>query len=152
MHVLDRFGVGGLENGMVNLINRLPAGDYHHIIVALTACDRGYLERLESSNFECHDINKRPGHDFHAWRRIFELIRQVRPDVLHTRNLGTLEIQLLGWLARVPVRIHGEHGWDVNDLNGQVRKYQRFRRFMGCFVHAWIALSRDLESYLTYHL
>ena len=27
-HVVFRFGVGGLENGLVNLINHLPRGDH----------------------------------------------------------------------------------------------------------------------------
>ena len=35
-HVVHRFDVGGLENGVANLIDRLPAGEYRHAVVALT--------------------------------------------------------------------------------------------------------------------
>ena len=35
-HVVYRFDVGGLENGVVNLINRLPEDAWRHQIVALT--------------------------------------------------------------------------------------------------------------------
>ena len=36
VHVVYRFDVGGLENGVVNLINRLPVESYRHAVVALT--------------------------------------------------------------------------------------------------------------------
>ena len=35
-HIVHRFDVGGLENGVVNLINRLPSDRYRHAVVALT--------------------------------------------------------------------------------------------------------------------
>ena len=36
IHVVYSFDVGGLENGIVNLINRMPADRFRHMIVALT--------------------------------------------------------------------------------------------------------------------
>lgn len=53
------------------------------------------------------------------------------------------------WAAGVPVRIHGEHGRDVGDLDGSSRKYQWVRRLYRPFVTSFIALSRDLEHYLS---
>ena len=35
-HIVYCFSVGGLENGMVNLINRLPRDSYRHVIISLT--------------------------------------------------------------------------------------------------------------------
>ena len=35
-HVVHRFDIGGLENGVVNLINRLPESRWRHAVVALT--------------------------------------------------------------------------------------------------------------------
>jgi sugar transferase (PEP-CTERM/EpsH1 system associated) len=46
------------------------------------------------------------------------------------------------------VRIHGEHGRDVGDLDGSNVTYQRMRRVYKPFVHRYIALSRDLDDYL----
>ena len=34
-HVVFRFDYGGLENGIVNLVNRMPADRYRHAIIAL---------------------------------------------------------------------------------------------------------------------
>ena len=36
MHVVYRFDVGGLENGVVNLINHMPAQSYRHAVLSLT--------------------------------------------------------------------------------------------------------------------
>ena len=52
-------------------------------------------------------------------------------------------------LAGVPVRVHGEHGWDVHDLAGARRRYQLVRRLYRPFVHHYVALSRHLAQYLT---
>ncbi|MGE0859506.1 MAG: TIGR03088 family PEP-CTERM/XrtA system glycosyltransferase [Gammaproteobacteria bacterium] len=148
MHVLYRFSIGGLENGLVNLVNRLDAQRYRHCIVCLSDFDPAFVQRLTGDNFEVHALAKRPGNDPRVWWRTWRLLRRVRPDVLHTRNFVALELQLLGLLAGVPRRIHGEHGWDVQDPAGEVRKYQLARRVLGLCVQRFVALSRDLEDYL----
>ena len=34
-HIIQRLAVGGLENGLVNLINHMPEDRYRHVIVCL---------------------------------------------------------------------------------------------------------------------
>lgn len=41
-HVIYHLGVGGLENGLVNLINHLPQDRYRHVII----CLKGYTDFL----------------------------------------------------------------------------------------------------------
>jgi hypothetical protein len=52
------------------------------------------------------------------------------------------------WLAGVPIRVHGEHGRDMGDLDGTNRKYRRIRRLYRPFVSHYVALSKDLERSL----
>lgn len=148
MHVLFRFGIGGLENGLVNLINGLDREDYRHVIVCLADYDTEFLRRVQVPNIEIHALHKRPGQDPRVWWRMGALLRRVRPTVLHTRNFASLELQVLGWLYGVHGRVHGEHGWDVQDLDGSQRKYRVARRVLGHCVHRFVALSRHLEHYL----
>jgi len=75
-------------------------------------------------------------------------LRQWRPQVVHTRNLAALEMQVPAWWAGVPLRVHGEHGRDAHDVDGTMRRYQWLRRSYRPFVHHWVALSRDLAAYL----
>ncbi|MFT3960022.1 TIGR03088 family PEP-CTERM/XrtA system glycosyltransferase [Propionivibrio sp.] len=147
-HVMYRFDVGGLENGVVNLINHMPPDAYRHVIIALTEIT-DFRQRIRRDDVEFIALNKRPGHALWNYPRLFRLFRKLRPSIIHTRNLAALELVVPAWAAGVPVRIHGEHGRDVGDLDGSNRKYQWVRRFYRPFVTYYIALSRDLEDYLT---
>jgi sugar transferase (PEP-CTERM/EpsH1 system associated) len=52
-------------------------------------------------------------------------------------------------LARVPGRIHGEHGRDIYDLDGSRFKYNLLRKAIRPLVHHYIAVSVDLADWLT---
>lgn len=146
-HVVYRFDVGGLENGVVNLINQLPRESYRHVVVALTEITE-FSERIRRDDVGFVALNKRPGHGFRLFPRLFQLFRAMQPAVVHTRNLAALEASVPAWLAGVPVRVHGEHGRDMGDLDGTSRKYQRIRRLYRPFISHYVALSKDLEQYL----
>ena len=149
IHVVYSFDVGGLENGIVNLINRMPAERFRHMIVALTQCVPAFSERIQRPDVEFISLHKGAGHGFKLYPTLFRLFREKKPAIVHTRNLAALEMAVPAWLAGVPVRIHGEHGWDTSDLEGTSRKYQLLRRAYSPFVSKYVALSRRIESYLT---
>lgn len=148
VHVIHRLGIGGLENGLVNLINHLPREKYRHAIISLTdATD--FKERIHRPDVLVYEMHKRAGQDFGLYLRLHKMFRALKPTIVHTRNLATVECQLPAWLAGTPIRIHGEHGWDVFDPYGSNRKYQWLRRAFRPLVHQYIPLSRQLESYLS---
>ena len=146
-HLIYRLDVGGLENGLVNLINRLPAERYRHAIICLTDYT-DFQQRLRNPAVTLYALHKRPGQDWGLYLRLWRLLRQLRPDILHTRNLAALEGQLPGFLAGIRYRIHSEHGWDVFDVDGTNLRYTRLRRLHRPLVHIYIPLSRDLERWL----
>lgn len=147
VHVIHHLGVGGLENGLVNLINHIPPGRYRHAIV----CLKGYSDfhkRIAREGVEIVALNKREGHDFGLYLRLFQTFRRLKPDIVHTRNLAAMEGQVIAALARVRARVHGEHGRDIFDLHGKNRKYNLLRKAIRPFVDHYIAVSKDLESWL----
>ena len=146
-HVIHRLDVGGTENGLVNLINHMPSDRYRHAIICLTDATR-FKDRIKRKNVEVFSLHKRLGHDWGLYVRLWRLFRHLTPDVVHTRNLASLEAVLPAAWAGVPFRIHGEHGRDVQDIDGTKQKYQWLRRALAPLVHRFIALSEDLESYL----
>lgn len=148
VHIVYRFDTGGLENGVVNLIDHMPRDAYRHMVVALTEVT-DFRHRLRRDDVECIELHKPPGHGAKLYPRLFRLLREHRPAIVHTRNLAALEMQVAAWAARVPLRVHGEHGRDVEDLDGTSRHHQRLRRLYAPFVHRYIALSQDLARYLT---
>lgn len=147
LHVMYRFDTGGLENGVVNLINHMPGHAYRHAVLALTEVT-DFRDRVRRRDVEFIALQKPPGHGIWLYPRLYRLFRQLRPAIVHSRNLAALEVQVPAWAAGVPVRIHGEHGRDVGDLDGSNRTYQRLRRLYKPFVNHYFALSRDLAQYL----
>jgi sugar transferase (PEP-CTERM/EpsH1 system associated) len=146
-HVIFRLDVGGLENGLVNLINRIPAQRFRHAIICLTDYS-DFRQRLTRGDVPVFALHKPPGNSPATQFKLWRLLSRMRPDIVHTRNIGALEAALPAALARVPVRIHGEHGRDVDDLDGTNTRRQIVRRLYRPLVHQYIALSQDLGSYL----
>jgi len=148
VHLVYRFDIGGLENGVVNLINHMPASAYRHAVVALTQVVPAFSQRIARDDVKFLSLQKPPGHGFRLYPRLRQLFREWRPAIVHTRNLAALECQVPAALADVPVRIHGEHGRDADDPDGARRRYQLLRRAYRPFVHHYVALSGELEHYL----
>jgi sugar transferase (PEP-CTERM/EpsH1 system associated) len=146
-HVIYRLDVGGMENGLVNLINRLPEDRYRHAIVSLTD-STDFAKRISRDDVPIVTLGKKPGHDLGLHWRLYRAFRGLRPAIVHTRNLATVEAVAAAVAARVPFRVHGEHGRDVQDPEGTIRRYRVLRKSLAPLVHRFIALSRDLERYL----
>jgi sugar transferase (PEP-CTERM/EpsH1 system associated) len=147
VHVVHGFDTGGMENGMVNLFNTLPPERFRHTVVALT--DFGdFRRRITAQAVEFHALHRPPGHDLGWMVTLWKLLRQTRPDLVHTRNLAALEAQFVAAAAGIRATVHGEHGRDVFDLHGRNWKYNQLRRAARPFVSNYIAVSRDLETWL----
>lgn len=146
-HILFRLDVGGLENGVVNLINHMPGEAFRHMVVSLTEIT-DFRRRIVRDDVPCVALHKPPGHALWLYPRLFRLLREHRPAIVHTRNLAALEATVPAWAAGVPVRIHGEHGRAVVDNDASDGKYRLVRRLYSPFVTSYIALSRELEQYL----
>lgn len=148
LHVVYRFAVGGLENGVVNLINRLPEEAFRHGIVSLTDVSEEFCRRVARQDVIYVALHKGPGHALRLYPRLYRLFRSLKPAIVHTRNLAALEAVVPAWAAGVPVRVHGEHGWGAQDPDGTRTRYRHVRQLFSPFVHRYIALSQHLERYL----
>lgn len=146
-HIIYALSTGGLENGLVNIINRSPPGRYRHVIICLTIADE-FAQRITAEGVEVIELHKREGHDLQCYWRLHQLLRKLSPDIIHSRNMAALETQLCGLGLGGVKRVHGEHGREVNDLDGSNWKYLSFRKFMRLFIHRYIAVSKDLENWL----
>ena len=147
VHVVYSFGIGGLENVIVQLINRLPPSRFEHVVLSLTTVS-DFHQRIAQAGVRFIELNKPPGHAVPLYRRVYRLLRELKPDVLHTCNLAALELVPLAWLARVPLRVHAEHGWDAHDRHGGNPRYRRLRRLYRPFVSHYVTVSQDLDDYL----
>lgn len=147
VHIIHRLAIGGLENGLVNLINHMPTDRYRHIIVCMTH-STDFRLRIKNPDVQVYELHKKPGHDFGLYFRLWRLLRTLRPALVHTRNIGTLECQFIALLAGVTARVHGEHGRDMTDIDGRNLTYLRLRKLFRPIISCFIAVSQDLQQWL----
>jgi sugar transferase (PEP-CTERM/EpsH1 system associated) len=147
VHIIYRLDVGGLENGLVNLVNHMPPERFQHAIVCLTDAS-DFSRRINRPDVPVYCLRKPPGNSILTQLRLWRLLRKLRPDIVHTRNLAALECTVAAALAGKAVRVHGEHGRDADDLDGTNMRRRRIRRMFKPLVHRYVAVSRDLASYL----
>lgn len=147
VHVINRLAVGGLENGLVNLINRMPPDRYRHAIVCLTD-STDFRDRLADRNIPVVALRRGSGHDLGCYVRMWKVLRSFNPAIVHTRNLPALEYGVIAAMAGIRGRIHGEHGRDVYDLDGSNRKYRLLRKLVNPFIHCFTTVSKDLQGWL----
>jgi len=146
-HIVHRFDIGGLENGVVNLINHMPEHKYRHVIICMTDYSDFY-QRIDRKGIEIYALHKKDGKDPLNYLRLWRLLRRLKPDISHTRNIATIDGAVIAMLAGIKYRVHGEHGRDIYDVDGSNAKYQRLRRLCQPLIHRFIALSKDLEAWL----
>jgi sugar transferase (PEP-CTERM/EpsH1 system associated) len=146
LHVLHSLQVGGLENGVVNLINRLDPERFEHAICCIQSSGP-MAERLVWP-VEIQVIGKGPGRDNLLALKIARVIRQARPDVVHTRNWGTIDGVVAARLAGVRRVVHGEHGREAVDPTGANTRRNLARRVMSPCISRFVTVSDDLGKWL----
>ena len=144
-HLIYRFDIGGLERVMVNCINAMPECD--HVIIALTEAS-DFAQHLNQET-PVYALNKSQGKDLGSHWRLLGLLRKVKPNVLHTYNLAAIEYHPIAYLAGVKGHIHAEHGREVSDPLGLNTKHNFLRRLMSPFIDHYVAVSTDLQHWLT---
>ncbi len=147
VHIVYSFDVGGLENGVANLINHSCPEKFQHAIICLSHYT-DFFKKINRDDVDIYALNKKPGKDYPLFFRLHQLLKKIQPDIVHTRNMATLECQFPAMLAGIRARIHGEHGWDMVDLAGDNKKYQLLRKLFVPIVKQYIALSREGYRYL----
>jgi sugar transferase (PEP-CTERM/EpsH1 system associated) len=125
-HVIFAFGDGGMERGLLNIINNgADSGSFTHFVLCLTRA--GAFGRLISNpGCKIFELNKREGQDFNLPRRIAAVVRREKIDILHARGWPAMvETALAARLSGVSRTIYGFHGRTMQDLCGigAVRKW-----------------------------
>jgi sugar transferase (PEP-CTERM/EpsH1 system associated) len=144
-HVVHSLHTGGLENGVVNLVNAADR-DLRHVIVCMT--EAGALRARLKPAVEVVALGKRPGQDVGAFLRLVGHLRRLRPAVVHTRNWPAVDALPAARLAGVRLLVHGEHGREASDPDGRDRRRNRIRRLLAPMVAQFVTVSRDLERWL----
>lgn len=147
LHVIHHLVTGGMENGLVNLINHMPASAYRHAVVCIEDYS-DFRDRIRTPGVEVVALHRSRIGLWSLRRQLFSTIRRLAPAIVHSRNLSGLDALLPARLAGVRRTVHGEHGWDVDNLRGERWKPILLRRLHAPLVSRYVTVSADLKRFL----
>lgn len=158
LRIINRLNLGGPTFNAALLTKHL-APEFETLLVAGTRQDSE-----ESSAFIVSDLGLhfkeipemqrpiRPGKDFRAYRKIRQIIREYKPDIVHTHaaKAGALG-RLAAWHEKVPVILHTFHGHVFhsyfNDLT--TLAFLKIEQYLAERSDAIIAISERQKHELT---
>lgn len=146
LHIVYSFNVGGLETGVVKLINGLPANNFDHEICCITSSGASAHRLIRKSNI--YELNKKVGNDLRIIPKVIRIIKYTKCHIVHTRNWGTIDGVIAARLAGGVSIIHGEHGWNMDDPLGRSRRRLWIRKILSPFVDRFVAVSEDIRQWM----
>jgi sugar transferase (PEP-CTERM/EpsH1 system associated) len=141
--VVLSFGRGGLETMAVGLASALANRGLRSILIALD--EGGDLEpAIRSAGVEYHILGGRRLRDPRFHWRFGQLLRQLRPDVVHSHNFAALlHTAVASRLARVPRMVHTEHAFEyLTDA-----RYHRWIRLASRACDAFIVVGERIVPF-----
>jgi sugar transferase (PEP-CTERM/EpsH1 system associated) len=147
LHVVHSLQVGGLENGLVNLLNRLDPQRFEQTVCCLTSLGK-LAERIKLPNIDIVELNLSAEQFRFPLLRLAKIIRSLEPTIVHTRGWPTVDAVFAAWLARAPHIIHGEHGREHTDSEGMNWKRNQIRRIVGCLVDRYVVVCDFFRPWL----
>lgn len=144
VHVVDSLGKGGLENGLVNVISHLDPNRFEHVVVTMRSLGpNADLVAKDRVRVLCL-ARAAAGSD--RRRALVRTLRQLRPDVVHSRNWGTIEAVLAARRIGCPA-VHSEHGLQADSSAKEPLRRRLFRRLAYELAARILAVSHELRDY-----
>ena len=146
MHVLDRLDVGGTELALLKLIGALEPELFEHYVCTL----RGVSAAAEkwTPGLTLLDGGREGASFQFNVPRLVAIMRKVRPAIVHSRNWGGIEGIVAAKIARVPVVLHSEHGYELN-MGAGLPLHRRLLRH--CAYQMGNAIATVTEELRDYH-
>jgi len=146
MHILHSLQIGGLENGVVNIVNLLSREKFEHIICCVKSSGP-MADKIIFKDIQIYELHKN-GKDYFMPLRLMKLIRLVKPDLVHTRNWAAIDGVIGARLAGVKNIIHSEHGREVTDPSGRNKLRKTVRKILSPYVSIFVVVSAELRNWL----
>lgn len=140
MHVVFAFHPGGMELGVLKLVNGLDPRTVRSAVCSTRPARE--LGSLLAPHVPLFELRRRDGNDPRLVWQLYRLFRRERPHIVHTHAWGTLvEGLVAARLAGVPAVVHGEHG------TLQLRRRQRLvQRWCWSRVDCLLSVSTRLAE------
>jgi glycosyltransferase involved in cell wall biosynthesis len=136
-----------MQNGLVNLIGRLDPGHFEHIICAMRELDQAYApQSFRGGRVRVISPKRALANSHLQIAGLASLIDEVRPDIVHSRNWGSIEAVIAArWVGSTAV-VHSEHGLDSLTVLSEPWRRRIFRRFAFELADRVLCVSNQLRS------
>lgn len=145
LHLIGRLSFGGLEGGVLKVVNNIRRDLFHPFLISLRGFDQQVRNSLRD-DVEFAVIQRNAGRDWGLVRKLTNFFMQQRVDIVHSHNWETwLYSFLAAQIAHVPVFIHGEHGLEAADLSERMFK-RMFKIMLASQTDHFTTVSRDIAN------
>jgi len=147
LHVVEAIGVGGgVENGIAHLIERMDPNRFEHILCGVFRLGP-QVERYPADRVQIVCLAQKERTLATQAGPLAEMIRKLRPEIVHSRNWGAMEAVVAGrWVGGTSV-IHSEHGVEM-DPAAEPRRRSWLRRFAFSLADHVFCVSYQLRDML----
>ena len=146
LHVINSLGVGGTERGILKLMEGLDPRLFEQRICTIRGTDRD-LEESPTVRGKLLSVGGKPrGFQFLPFQ-LMRLMKMYKPHIVHSRNWGAIEAVPAGRMARIPVVIHSEHGYEMDMLAGLPLRRRMVRRAVYPLCDTVFTVSFELRKY-----
>lgn len=145
LHVVDSLGQGGLENGLVNLIQRLDPNRFENVVYAIRGLGFN-ADRLPRDRVRVICLGKKEAESRIQISALARGIRDVKPDIVHSRNWAAIEAVIAGRWVRSCAVLHSEHGLERNTFAHEPLRRIWFRRLAFELADQVLSVSHQLKD------
>jgi len=147
LHLIDTFGIGGMENVLINLINKMNESKYNHFICCYNA-DDNFIQRLSRTDTDITILKKRKGNDLTIPFKIAKICNRKQIDIIHARGWTMYAEGLLASKISPSVKgfIYGFHGKTFEDVLNKKRRRMFMEWFLARFTARIVTLSEGMRD------
>ncbi|NPV29911.1 MAG: glycosyltransferase [Firmicutes bacterium] len=149
VHIIGGGEIGGAEQHVLRLAARLPQAGFEARVICLFPAP--FYQVLQEAGIPAHVVPMRHRLDFRALLRLTGLLRELRPQILHTHGVrANLVGRLAARRAGVPVVVTTVHSVLAHDYPAFFSRLANSitERGTSFLTDRFIAVSRFIKDYL----
>jgi sugar transferase (PEP-CTERM/EpsH1 system associated) len=148
MHVIRSLAIGGTENGVRKLLDGLNPERFEQTVCILL----GNPNLEVAAGTKIVSLKRSPDRAAFLVPQLARVFASERPDIVHSRNWGTIEAIAAAKLAHVSAVVHSEHGRDLQTIERQPWRRRILRRLFYGWANRVFCVSQELREHYSSEL
>lgn len=125
LEIMPDFNLAGAEIMVENLCYELNK-QHEIMVVSMYHCETAITERLIHNGINLVFLDKKSGFDWSATQKLKKIIRDFRPDIIHTHRYMLMYAVLAGGLSKERKIFHTVHNVAEKEVPSKLQHFQKF--------------------------